>query len=381
MKLMNGQILSLPGWVTDRRINMAKKKARIELIDIAKAITIFLVIVGHTTGNLETPLYRRVLYSFHMPLFFFLSGLSIKPSLIKGWRDWYAFIRKNILALAVPFFIWGLVYAPFSFQGMTFLLYGSWQALGKMGTLTSLWYLSCFFLARILVQIMTTVLISFGESKIPLKCGICAVPMFAIGFLLPSLEGGYPWCLDVAFVASGFILLGIAFRYQILVLAQAKTWVLITSFLGSLLVFMIGTVLRGDSLDLSLMCAAGYGNVFWFMLNSASGTMVVMLLSMLLIRVAREGWHTFSVNIISFIGQNTLGIFLLHKNLLQGLILPWVQSFITGNAAAVIIASILALIASMALCIPIKYYIPQLLGQFPRYEDQAPSILENIRQR
>ena len=32
---------------------MSEKKARIELIDIAKAITIVLVILGHTTGNLE----------------------------------------------------------------------------------------------------------------------------------------------------------------------------------------------------------------------------------------------------------------------------------------------------------------------------------------
>ena len=62
-------------------------------------------------------------------------------------------------------------------------------------------------------------------------------------------------------------------------------------------------------------------------------------------------------------------IFLLHKNLLQGLILPWVQTFIHGNAAAIIIAAILTLVVSMALCIPIKYYIPQLLGQFPRYGD------------
>ena len=36
----------------------SRKKVRIELIDIAKAITIFLVILGHTTGNRDTPMYR-----------------------------------------------------------------------------------------------------------------------------------------------------------------------------------------------------------------------------------------------------------------------------------------------------------------------------------
>lgn len=347
---------------------MKKKKARIELIDIAKAITIFLVIIGHFAGNLDTPLYRRIIYSFHMPLFFFLSGLSIKPAAIKGWRNWYAFIRKNILALAVPFFIWGLVYAPFSFKGVTLLLYGSWQALGKMETLTSLWYLSCFFVARIFVQIISSRMMSIDEARAATRCAICAVPMFAVGFLLPSLESGYPWCVNVAFVASGFILLGIALRHHILVFAQAKTWVLIVTFVCAAVVFWIGTGWRGDSLGLMLMCAGDYGNIFWFLLNSVSGTMVVMLFSMLLIRIAREGWHPFSVSAITFIGQNTLGIFLLHKNLLQGLIAPWVQTFIQGSAA-IIISGIIALIVSMSLCIPIKYYIPQLLGQFPRYED------------
>ena len=50
--------------------NIIRKSRRIETIDIAKAITIFCVILGHTTGNLDAPMFRRVLYAFHMPLFF-----------------------------------------------------------------------------------------------------------------------------------------------------------------------------------------------------------------------------------------------------------------------------------------------------------------------
>lgn len=62
------------------------KNRRIETIDIAKAITIFCVILGHTTGNLDTPMFRRVLYAFHMPLFFLLAGLSVKPRAVRGYR-------------------------------------------------------------------------------------------------------------------------------------------------------------------------------------------------------------------------------------------------------------------------------------------------------
>lgn len=121
---------------------------RIELLDIAKAITIFLVIVGHTTSNTDTIMYRRVIYAFHMPLFFFLAGMSTKPRPVHGREAWGAFLKKNTLALAVPLVVWGLIYAPFSFANLPKLFYASWESLTQMGTLTSLWYLSAFFFSR-----------------------------------------------------------------------------------------------------------------------------------------------------------------------------------------------------------------------------------------
>ena len=163
-----------------------KKKKRIELIDLVKAVTIFLVILGHTTGNLETPLYRRILYSFHMPLFFFLAGLSIRPAPVKGWHGWQVFLRKNILALVVPYLIWGLIYAPFSFDRFPKLFYASWAALGAMGTLTSLWYLSALFSARILTQALISLFGTPDTDRLRTLCGYAAVPMFLIGFLLPK---------------------------------------------------------------------------------------------------------------------------------------------------------------------------------------------------
>ena len=51
-------------------------KKRIEWVDIAKAITIILVIVGHTVGGLSI----AIIYSFHMPLFFILSAYTFKCS-------------------------------------------------------------------------------------------------------------------------------------------------------------------------------------------------------------------------------------------------------------------------------------------------------------
>ena len=83
-------------------MSVKRKKARIELIDIAKALTIVLVILGHTTGNLETPMYRRFLYAFHMPLFFFLAGLSIKPKALKTCREWETLSKRTCWPLPSP---------------------------------------------------------------------------------------------------------------------------------------------------------------------------------------------------------------------------------------------------------------------------------------
>jgi len=51
------------------------KKKRIEWIDIAKGICIFLVVWGHSGDN---P-FGMVMSWFRIPLFFFLSGILFKP--------------------------------------------------------------------------------------------------------------------------------------------------------------------------------------------------------------------------------------------------------------------------------------------------------------
>ena len=348
-----------------------KKRVRIELIDIAKAITIILVILGHTTGNLETPMYRRLLYSFHMPLFFFLAGLSIRPKALKTFRDWKDFIKKNLLALIVPYLIFAFIYAPFSFDNVPKFLYGSWQALGKAGTLTSLWYLTAFFAARLYCQILVDLVGRTAAENQKMILGLLAVPMLAIGFLLPKIEGGYPWCLDIGFVAAGFILLGIALRQQILIFAQAKGWILSIFTAAAAFILLCGTILRGDALELSLMCGSDYGNLFWFMLNAVSGSALVIGISMLLFRISREGAWPFSTAAITYVGQHTLGIFLLHKNFQLELVIPWIHTWLTGPQLLVAcIATCISFAAALLMCSIIEKYVPQLLGQFPRYPVQ-----------
>ncbi len=196
-----------------------------------------------------------------MPLFFLLAGLSVKPKALHGVKAWVKFLYKNLLALMVPYLIWGLVYAPFSYGNIPALLFGSWEALTDMDTLTSLWYLPSFFVSRVIVQVVINIAELTRAKNIQLLCGIIALPLLAAGLLIPHPENGVFWCADIALAGSGFILIGIAVRKAYLIMAQQKALWLVLSFLGNTALFLCGTVFRGDALELSLMCRSSYGKM------------------------------------------------------------------------------------------------------------------------
>lgn len=77
-----------------------ENEGRVQWVDTARCIGIFLVILGHV--NFE-PIFgysiSNWIYSFHMPLFFFLSGLAQKKgSLAES-------IKKATIQLLIPYFV------------------------------------------------------------------------------------------------------------------------------------------------------------------------------------------------------------------------------------------------------------------------------------
>ena len=80
---------------------MSKNRDRIEWIDIAKGIGIILVVFGHVWRK-NIP--QNWLYSFHMPLFFFISGWLVDLENLKKIR-WIEFITKKALTLLVPYIL------------------------------------------------------------------------------------------------------------------------------------------------------------------------------------------------------------------------------------------------------------------------------------
>ena len=59
-------------------IELVVDSNRVRWIDATRGIAILITILGHCIGVLESCEYRFIL-SFHMPLFFFLSGCFLRP--------------------------------------------------------------------------------------------------------------------------------------------------------------------------------------------------------------------------------------------------------------------------------------------------------------
>ena len=116
------------------------KVERISWIDTTRGIAILLVVFGHCMGYIDNPI-NKVILSFHMPLFFFLSGCCAKRK-----TDIAAFLKSKIRKL-LP----GQL-----FLATTCVIY-DFFAVGKLSIISNLfiWFLPVLFYTEIVFQIAT----------------------------------------------------------------------------------------------------------------------------------------------------------------------------------------------------------------------------------
>lgn len=86
-------------------MNPVYPKKRFFTLDIARALAIILVAIGHFDVEPMPGFYqtlRRIIYLFHMPLFMFVSGFLCVGSLTK--KSYLNFIKDKFMRLMVPYF-------------------------------------------------------------------------------------------------------------------------------------------------------------------------------------------------------------------------------------------------------------------------------------
>lgn len=180
-------------------------KIRITWLDTCKGIGILLVIIGHTPID---PALRGIIYGFHMPLFFFISGFffSIKDG---GIRE---FITSRVKYLLVPYFIFSII----TF-GIVVYIFKQPFTLGNLISETiisqrnnisfnqPMWFLTSLFT----IEIIFYVFYRLFKNKYVITLIVIIIAFFAT-FKLSALSGGniLPWSIDQSLYYLLFFALG-----------------------------------------------------------------------------------------------------------------------------------------------------------------------------
>lgn len=89
---------------------------RIQFVDSLKGFAIICVVWGHSIQHFRNghdaftnPMFE-IIYSFHMPLFFLISGMFFKSSLKYNFRK---FFKKKAGQLLLPCFVWAVIFLGF----------------------------------------------------------------------------------------------------------------------------------------------------------------------------------------------------------------------------------------------------------------------------
>lgn len=142
-------------YVSEKRLNSVHSffggsmSKRIEWIDTLRGFGILVVVIGHLKPE---AILERYIYSFHMFLFFAISGF-----LFREGTDLWLLLKKKAKRLLVPYFFWTFlasVQALISGEGVVgalkvFIMYD-----GSVGWNRPLWFLSVIFAAELVYGLL-----------------------------------------------------------------------------------------------------------------------------------------------------------------------------------------------------------------------------------
>ncbi|MGG4216319.1 acyltransferase family protein [Paenibacillus sp. FSL L8-0638] len=277
---------------------------RIEWLDIAKGIAIILVVIGHSPA---TPEMKSIIYAFHIPLFFFLSGFVFNP---QKNNDTPKFIFHKIKILAVPYFVFSLI---------GYLIYILWEkdvfstnfstyaiikgfiiaSATTMKIDTVLWFLPCLFIVQLLFHFITK--ISINQTYLV----IIIIASSILGHYYSELSKvRLPWFIDASFTALVFFGVGFIFKTHNDFIEKRISRYNTEILIGSALLLYIFSKLNSklSSVD---MFGLVYHNYFYYYLAAFFGIIFCIVIS----KIINQSKS------LSFIGKTTILIFAFHSHM------------------------------------------------------------------
>jgi len=168
---------------------------RIVWIDIAKGITIILMVIGHST----IPSWlSSFIWSFHMPLFFIASGWTTKIRMYSNGE----FIKRKTINLLIPFISYSLIVLIVE-SIMGILDISAWVKIGWHGY--ALWFIPVLFVSSILAKIILDV-----DNQVLIV--LCGIVLALVGSFFCHEEISLPWTMSSVPLATFFIITGACCR-------------------------------------------------------------------------------------------------------------------------------------------------------------------------
>ncbi len=323
---------------------------RLNYLDYAKGISIVLVVLGHIIYT-QSPI-KIWLYSFHLPLFFFISGCLLR------YKNNYSFnniLRNRIRTIMFPYFAFSLLLFPLwifqtsVIQKVSLNLESVSDYFIKVLTLRgpgALWFLPCLFLVEvsfvfILNHIKNTRVIYFillFSSFIPFIIKEYTMNKFVVIFLR---------------VLVGIFFFGIGYYLFNYVNSKKINKKLI--ILGLMLINVITSIISGfvDLYSLEL------GNYFLYYISAVSGMLCILLMCK----------TSLELKPLRFLGSNSLIIMATHQELIRvflkilQIITNETNEGLRKNLPAGLIVLLFVLLAEIPIIYIINNYIPFILGR------------------
>lgn len=283
---------------------------RIKWVDIYKGLAILLVVVGHTTGQ-----FNPYIYQFHMAAFFFISGYTsrlgekglLQTAVAKGYSIYIPYVSFFLLTLAG---VWLLNFSGFypilfkdAYPGVLFSLREFIDHRIHINILGATWFLITLFGIYVV------------QRLILLLCSDHAGWGYALISTAVFLTG-YGIIRATIFIPDGFwylIFIG-QFYFSVGYLAAQNRWFahaptggrnLVLLLALNVLFFYLFAYRWPNTVDYP---SRHFGNALFNFLAAANGVLFLFLVSSIFDRTLPAKVVSYAVKI----GQNTLGILLLH---------------------------------------------------------------------
>ncbi len=284
---------------------------RVHWIDIARGIGIILVLYGHLFVSDK---YNYLIFAFHMPLFFFISGLVFKPTA----KPLAEITIKYVRQLLIPYYLFAILTYGFALisqtagdvsgGGIAYQLFGILYGNGNNGMLgynVVLWFLPCLFITKLTFAAITKKVSQ--TKKILAALVTCATIGYLLSLSTPWLK--LPFSFEIALTGLAFFGAGYLIKTNkqvFTIFARQKPLLAITSLLFTIFIATINYHTSGLKIDLRVN---HLDNFFLFYLGAFGGIISWITVSRLLAKNT----------ILEYIGRHSMVLFAWHNVLITDL--------------------------------------------------------------